>query len=48
MLGGARRFPRNQTAILATISCLFDASTLIFAVFNYAQTMLSRKTLMLG
>ena len=31
------RFPLHQPAILAAISCLFDASSLIFAGFNQVQ-----------
>mmetsp|Transcript_7524 Transcript_7524/g.19396 ORF Transcript_7524/g.19396 Transcript_7524/m.19396 type:complete len:525 (+) Transcript_7524:421-1995(+) len=42
------RFPKYQAAILATISCLFDASSLIFALFNYAKEFYSRQQLMLG
>eukprot|EP00035_Acanthoeca_spectabilis_P039819 m.65318 g.65318 ORF g.65318 m.65318 type:complete len:498 (+) comp9752_c0_seq2:643-2136(+) len=42
------RFPKHQSTILATISCLFDASSLIFAVFDYVQQFFTRKQLMLG
>ena len=31
------RFPAHQAAILATVSCLFDASSLMFALFNWMR-----------
>ena len=41
-------FPKSQTIILAAVSCLFDASSLTFQLFEQLTKFVSRKNLFVG